>query len=98
MVHFTGVLEETERQQILKALKECNWVVAAQTGRGTSFNETIDTLPVEIKSSDTAVLHSRAAILWTPLLKCSPLHAVFRVPETWQFTILLALVGVATMP
>jgi formate hydrogenlyase transcriptional activator len=26
------VLEETERQQILKALKECNWVVAGPNG------------------------------------------------------------------
>jgi formate hydrogenlyase transcriptional activator len=27
-----NVLEETERQQILKALKECNWVVAGPNG------------------------------------------------------------------
>jgi len=27
-----SVLEETERQQILKALKECNWVVAGPNG------------------------------------------------------------------
>jgi formate hydrogenlyase transcriptional activator len=27
-----SVLEETERQQILKALKECNWVVAGPSG------------------------------------------------------------------
>ena len=30
--HFIDVLNETERQQILKALKQCNWIVAGPNG------------------------------------------------------------------
>jgi formate hydrogenlyase transcriptional activator len=42
------VLEETERQQILKALKECNWVVAGRDGAAALLGMNRSTLQVRI--------------------------------------------------
>jgi formate hydrogenlyase transcriptional activator len=44
-----GVLEETERQQILKALKECNWVVAGPKGAAARLGMNRSTLQVRIR-------------------------------------------------
>jgi formate hydrogenlyase transcriptional activator len=44
-----NVLEETERQQILKALKECNWVVAGRDGAAALLGMNRSTLQVRIR-------------------------------------------------
>jgi formate hydrogenlyase transcriptional activator len=44
-----NVLEETERQQILKALKECNWVVAGPNGAAALLGMNRSTLQVRIR-------------------------------------------------
>jgi formate hydrogenlyase transcriptional activator len=43
------VLQETERQQILKALKECNWVVAGPRGAAARLRMNRSTLQVRIR-------------------------------------------------
>jgi formate hydrogenlyase transcriptional activator len=43
------VLEETERQQILKALKECNWVVAGPNGAATRLAMKRSTLQLRMQ-------------------------------------------------
>jgi len=43
-----NVLEETERQQILKALKECNWVVAGPKGAAAHLGMKRSTLQLRI--------------------------------------------------
>jgi formate hydrogenlyase transcriptional activator len=43
------VLEETERQQILQALKQCNWVVAGQNGAAARLGMNRSTLQVRIR-------------------------------------------------
>jgi len=43
------VLEETERQQILKALKECNWVVAGRNGAAARLAMKRSTLQLRIQ-------------------------------------------------
>jgi formate hydrogenlyase transcriptional activator len=43
------VLQETERQQILKALKECNWVVAGPRGAAARLGMNRSTLQVRIR-------------------------------------------------
>jgi formate hydrogenlyase transcriptional activator len=44
-----NVLEETERQQILKALKECNWVVAGPNGAAAHLAMKRSTLQLRIQ-------------------------------------------------
>jgi formate hydrogenlyase transcriptional activator len=44
-----SVLEETERQQILKALKECNWVVAGPNGAAAHLGMKRSTLQLRIR-------------------------------------------------
>jgi formate hydrogenlyase transcriptional activator len=44
-----NVLEETERQQILKALKQSNWVVAGPNGAATRLGMNRSTLQVRIR-------------------------------------------------
>jgi formate hydrogenlyase transcriptional activator len=44
-----NVLKETERQQILKALKQCNWVVAGPNGAATRLGMNRSTLQVRIR-------------------------------------------------
>lgn len=44
-----GVLEETERQQILKALKQSKWVVAGQNGAAALLGMNRSTLQVRIR-------------------------------------------------
>ncbi len=44
-----NVLEETERQQILKALKECNWVVAGPNGAAARLAMKRSTLQLRIQ-------------------------------------------------
>jgi formate hydrogenlyase transcriptional activator len=44
-----SVLEETERQQILKALRECNWVVAGPDGAAALLGINRSTLQVRIR-------------------------------------------------
>jgi formate hydrogenlyase transcriptional activator len=44
-----NVLEETERQQILKALKECNWVVAGPNGAAAHLAMKRSTLQLRIR-------------------------------------------------
>jgi formate hydrogenlyase transcriptional activator len=43
------LLEETERQQILQALKQCNWVVAGPNGAATLLGINRSTLQVRIR-------------------------------------------------
>jgi formate hydrogenlyase transcriptional activator len=43
------VLEETERQQILRALKECDWVVAGRDGAAALLGMNRSTLQVRIR-------------------------------------------------
>ena len=44
-----NVLKETERQQILQALKQCNWVVAGPNGAATRLGMNRSTLQVRIR-------------------------------------------------
>jgi formate hydrogenlyase transcriptional activator len=44
-----SVLEETERQQILKALKECNWVVAGPNGAAAHLSMKRSTLQLRMQ-------------------------------------------------
>jgi formate hydrogenlyase transcriptional activator len=44
-----NVLEETERQQILEALKQCNWVVAGSNGAATHLGMKRSTLQQRIR-------------------------------------------------
>jgi formate hydrogenlyase transcriptional activator len=44
-----GVLAETERQQILQALKRCNWVVAGPNGAAARLGMNRSTLQVRIR-------------------------------------------------
>jgi formate hydrogenlyase transcriptional activator len=44
-----NVLEETERQQILQALKQCNWVVAGPNGAAARLGMNRSTLQVRIR-------------------------------------------------
>ena len=44
-----GVLAETERQQILQALKQCNWVVAGPNGAAARLGMNRSTLQVRIR-------------------------------------------------
>jgi formate hydrogenlyase transcriptional activator len=44
-----NVLEETERQQILKALKECNWVVAGPNGAAAHLSMKRSTLQLRMQ-------------------------------------------------
>jgi len=43
------LLKETERQQILQALKECNWVVAGPNGAAARLGINRSTLQVRIR-------------------------------------------------
>jgi formate hydrogenlyase transcriptional activator len=43
-----NVLEETERQQILQTLKQCNWVVAGPNGAAARLGMNRSTLQVRI--------------------------------------------------
>jgi DNA-binding NtrC family response regulator len=55
-----NVLEETERQQILRALKHCNWVVAGPNGAAAGLGMNRSTLQVRIPkpgiSSSSAII------------------------------------------
>ena len=43
------VLEETERQRIIEALKQCNWVVAGANGAATRLGMNRSTLQVRMR-------------------------------------------------
>ena len=43
------VLEQSERQQILKALQECNWVVAGPQGAAARLGMKRSTLQLRMK-------------------------------------------------
>jgi formate hydrogenlyase transcriptional activator len=44
-----NLLEETERQQVLQALKQCNWVVAGPNGAAALLGINRSTLQVRIR-------------------------------------------------
>jgi formate hydrogenlyase transcriptional activator len=44
-----GILEETERRNILKALEQCNWVVAGSHGAAALLGMNRSTLQVRIR-------------------------------------------------
>jgi formate hydrogenlyase transcriptional activator len=44
-----NLLEETERQQILQTLKQCNWVVAGPNGAAACLGMNRSTLQVRIR-------------------------------------------------
>ena len=63
------ILKETQREQILNALEQSNWVLARPGGSGTPWNEKIGPLPENAEAGNLTSLGIIAVALFSSAIQ-----------------------------